>query len=82
MERLLLRLAKKWAAGIDMEDALLAAKNCNIRAQKAILNCIGEDYTEQERVNQAVKEYSTLLERLYSDEIEGSISIKLTQPGL
>jgi hypothetical protein len=27
MERLLLRLAKKWAAGIDMEDALLAAKN-------------------------------------------------------
>ena len=82
MERLLLRLVKKWAAGVDMEDALLAAKSCNIKGQKAILNCLGEDYTEEERINQTVKEYSTLLERLYSDEIEGCISIKLSQLGL
>jgi hypothetical protein len=51
MERLLLPLAKKWAAGIDMEDALFEAKNCNTKGQKAILNCLGEDYTEQERIN-------------------------------
>jgi proline dehydrogenase len=82
MEWLLLRLAKKWSAGIDMEDALLAAKNCNIKGQKAILNCLGEDYTEEERITQSVKEYSTLLKRLYSDEIEGCISIKLSQLGL
>jgi proline dehydrogenase len=82
IERLLLRLAKKWSAGIDMEDALLAAKNCNIKGQKAILNCLGEDYTEKERITQSVKEYSTLLKRLYSDEVEGCISIKLSQLGL
>jgi proline dehydrogenase len=65
-----------------MEDALLAAKNCNIKGQKAILNCLGEDYTEEERITQSVKEYSTLLKRLYSDEVEGCISIKPSQLGL
>jgi proline dehydrogenase len=82
IERLLLRMAKKWAAGVDMEDALLAAKNCNAKGQNAILNFLGEDFTQEERINQTVKEYSDLLERLYSDKIEGCISIKLSQLGL
>lgn len=82
MERLLLNLAKKWAAGDDMEDALMAAKNCNMKGQKAILNCLGEDYTDEERINQTIKEYSTLLERLYLSKIEGCVSIKPSQLGL
>ena len=82
MERLLIRLAKKWSAGADINDALLAAKNCNMKGQEAILNCLGEDYTEEEKINRTVKEYCTLLERLYDDEIEGCISIKLSQVGL
>ena len=64
MEPLLLRLVKKWAAGDDMEDALIAAKSCNMKGQKVILNYLGEDYTEEERINRAFKEYSNLLERL------------------
>jgi proline dehydrogenase len=82
VERLLLRLAKKWAAGDDMEDALMAAKSCNMKGQKAILNCLGEDYTEEERINQTIKEYSMLLERLYLRKVEGCISIKPSQLGL
>jgi proline dehydrogenase len=82
MERLLLILAKKWAAGDDMGDALIAAKSCNMKGQKAILNCLGEDYTDEERINQTIKEYSTLLERLYLSKVEGCISIKPSQLGL
>ena len=82
MERLLLNLAKKWAAGDDMEDALMAAKNCNMKGQKAILNCLGEDYTDEEKINQTIKEYSTLLERLYLSKVEGCVSIKPSQLGL
>jgi proline dehydrogenase len=82
MERLLLNLAKKWAAGDDMEDALIAAKSCNMKGQKAILNCLGEDYTDEERINQTIKEYSTLLERLCLSKVEGCISIKPSQLGL
>ena len=79
MERLLLNLAKKWAAGDDMEDALIATKSCNMKGQKAILNCLGEDYTDEERINQTIKEHSTLLERLYLSKVEGCVSIKPSQ---
>lgn len=82
MERLLLRLVKKWAAGGDIEDALIAAKNCNMKGQKAILNYLGEDLTEEERINRTIKEYSNLLERLYLSQIEGCISVKPSQLGL
>jgi len=47
-----------------MEEALIAAKSCNMKGQKVILNYLGEDYTEEERINRAFKEYSNLLERL------------------
>lgn len=82
MERLLLRLVKKWTAGDDMEDAIMAAKSCNMKGQKVIINYLGEDHTEEERIRQTLKEYSILLERLYSDQIDGCISVKPSQLGL
>jgi proline dehydrogenase len=82
MERLLLKLVKKWAAGDDMEDAITAAKSCNMKGQKAIMNYLGEDYTEEERIIRTMKEYSNLLERLYLDKIDGCISVKPSQLGL
>lgn len=82
MERLLFRLAKKWTAGHDIEAALTAAKACNIKGQKAILNYLGEDYTDEEKISQTIKEYSTLLERVYENKIEGCISVKPSQLGL
>jgi proline dehydrogenase len=82
MERLLMGLLKKWAAGQDMEDALIAAKSCNMKGQRAILNYLGEDYTEEEKINRTTKEYSDLLERLHADQIDGCISIKPSQFGL
>jgi proline dehydrogenase len=82
MERLLLRLVKKWTAGDDLEDALMAAKGSNTNGQKAIINYLGEDHTEVERIRGNMKEYSLLLGRLYSDKIHGCISVKPSQLGL
>jgi proline dehydrogenase len=82
MERLLMKLAKKWAAGQDIEDALIAAKSCNMKGQKAILNYLGEDNTEEGNINRTTKEYSDLLERLHADQIDGCISVKPSQLGL
>jgi proline dehydrogenase len=82
MERLLLKLVKKWAAGDDMQDAITAAKSCNMKGQKVIVNYLGEDYTEEERIIRTTKEYSNLLERLYLDKIDGCISVKPSQLGL
>jgi proline dehydrogenase len=81
-ERLLMKLVKKWAAGQEMQDALIAAKSCNMKGQKAILNYLGEDNSEEERINRTTKEYSDLLERMHADQIDGSISVKPSQLGL
>jgi proline dehydrogenase len=80
MERPLLRLVKKWTAGDDMEDALMAARSSNMKG--AIINYLGEDHAEVERIRRNMKEYSILLERLYSDKIDGCISVKPSQLGL
>lgn len=82
MERLLLRLVKKWAAGQDMKDALIVAKECNIKGQRAILNYLGEEYIEEERINRTTEEYSNLLDQLHAHQIDGCISIKPSQLGL
>jgi proline dehydrogenase len=82
MERLLTRLVKKWAAGQDMEDALIAAKSCNMKGQKAILNYLDEDNIEEEKINRTTKEYSDLLEQLHTEQIDGCISVKPSQLGL
>jgi proline dehydrogenase len=82
MERLLFRLAQRWTAGYDIEGAVTAAKISNMKGQGAILNYLGEDHTEEEKIRQTIKEYSTLLERLYINKIEGCISVKPSQLGL
>jgi proline dehydrogenase len=55
LEQLLLRMAKKWSAGINIEDALLAAQDCNIKGQKAILSYLGEDSIDEGRISRTVK---------------------------
>jgi proline dehydrogenase len=82
MERLLVSLVKRWAAGSSVEDAIVAAKNCNLTGQRVILNRLGEEYTEKNKINQVMEEYSEILRRLYLENIEGSISVKLSQLGL
>lgn len=82
IERLFYTLAKKWIAGYDIESALSDAKSCNFKGQEAILNYLGENYTDEEKINQTIKEYSELLERLYLNEITGCISVKPSQLGL
>ena len=70
------------AAGDDMGDALMAAKGCNTKGQKAIINYLGEDHIKEERISRTMKEYSILLERLYLDKIDGCVSVKPSQLGL
>lgn len=75
-------LVKRWAAGSSMEDAIMAAKNCNLKGQKVILNRLGEDYTKEYKIKQVMEEYSNLLRRLYLENVDGSISVKPSQLGL
>lgn len=82
LERLLFKVARKWVAGNDQNDAIASALSANSRGLGAILNFLGEDATDPDVIAATVKEYSSLFERIGRDSIRGSISIKPSQFGL
>ncbi len=48
----------------------------------AILNYLGEGYTQESEINKSTNEYLTLLNLLKTSNVRGSISVKPTQIGL
>jgi len=82
MERLLFRVARRWVAGYNTEEALVAALDSNSRGMSAILNFLGEDTTDVKIVDQTVKEYLSLMDLINKRKINGCVSIKPTQLGL
>jgi len=75
-------LVKKWIAGEKISDGLRRAKEANRKGMGALLDYLGEHYTDKKRVNQTVKEYLWLIDLIRKKKIRGSISLKLTQLGL
>jgi len=82
MERLLFRVAKKWVAGYDTDEAVAAALDSNSRGMSAILNFLGEDITDAKVVDQTVVEYLSLMDLMHARKVRGCVSAKPTQLGL
>jgi proline dehydrogenase len=82
LEKLLFRLSKKWIAGYNIDDALSYALNANEKGLCCIINYLGEELKNQDRIKKTVIEYKNLIKKMKESGIEGSISIKPTQIGL
>ena len=82
LERLLFRVAKKWVAGSNAEEALAAARNANEKGMGAILNFLGEETNDSEEIERTVSEYQSLMGAVGSGGVKGCISAKPTQLGL
>jgi proline dehydrogenase len=82
MERLLFKVARKWVAGYNIDEAIAAAKDANARGMGAILNFLGEETTKHEDVETNVQEYLSLIGRINSEKVIGCVSVKPTQVGL
>jgi proline dehydrogenase len=82
MERLLLRVARKWVAGRTADEAIAAARAANGRGMSAILNYLGENSTDEKQVSATVGEYLSLMDRIDSENVRGCVSAKPTQLGL
>ena len=82
MERLLFRVARKWVAGYDTNNALAAALDSNGRGMSAILNFLGEESVDERAVEQTVVEYISLMKQMHERKVMGCISAKPTQLGL
>jgi proline dehydrogenase len=81
-ERLLFRVAKRWIAGYSLEDAIRVAHDANSRNLRAILNRLGEHTPDEKLIQGYTEEYLRLLDRIRSEKIDGTISVKPSQIGL
>ena len=82
MERLLFRVAKRWVAGHNADEAIEIALDTNSRGMSVILNFLGEDITDAKLVETTVNEYLLLMDFMHGRNIQGCVSVKPTQVGL
>ena len=61
LERMLFKVSKRWIAGYSNADAISEASKSNQKGMSAILNYLGEGYTQESETDKSVKEYLTLL---------------------
>src|SRR5208337_1554082 len=81
-ELVLLRLAKRWISGVDLDSALADAKKANLRGMGAVVNFLGEEIRDPAIAESHTAEYLRLQQRISEDGIHGFASVKLTQLGL
>jgi proline dehydrogenase len=82
LEKMLFKVSKRWIAGYSNIEAISEARKSNDCGMSAILNYLGEGYTEESQIERSVLEYFSLLNLLKINDIRGSISVKPTQIGL
>jgi len=79
---LLLRLAKHWISGIDLDAARADAKKANSKGMGVVVNFLGEEITDPAIAESHAGEYLRLQQRISEEGIRGFASVKLTQLGL
>ncbi|MGD0396749.1 MAG: proline dehydrogenase family protein [Nitrososphaerales archaeon] len=81
-EVLLLRLAKHWISGVDLDSALADAKKANSKGMGVVVNFLGEEIKDPAAAESHAGEYLRLQQRISEEGIRGFASVKLTQLGL
>jgi len=76
------RLASRFIAGEEVEDALRVIRRLNSEGFLVTLDCLGESVLEAEAAEAACETYLQLLDRLATEKLNSHVSVKLTQLGL
>ena len=79
---LLRGLAQRYVAGEELADGIVVAQTLNTQGLLVSLDHLGESVTNPVQARQAVADYLEALEALAAEQVEGGISLKLTQLGL
>ncbi len=74
--------AGKWIAGQYISDAIAASRDLNRSNMTAIVNYLGELYTEKDKVEKTVNTYMKLVKEIKKGKVHAEISVKITQLGL
>jgi proline dehydrogenase len=76
------RVAMRFIAGEDIEDALKVVKMLNERGMTASIDYLGENVTDATTAQAATEVYRSVIERVEAAGIRANLSAKLTQMGL
>ena len=81
-EWVVLPLAKKWIAGVDLPAAIDSSKKANSRMIGVVVNFLGEEIKDPAAADASAGEYLRLQQALHDSKVNGFVSVKLTQLGL
>lgn len=76
------RVAARFVAGAELEDALAAARRLNDEGLLVTLDHLGENVETPDETRRAADDYLRSLERIDEGPVESTISLKLTHLGL
>jgi proline dehydrogenase len=76
------RLASRFIAGEELDDALAVIRRLNGEGFMVTLDCLGESVQEAAAAEAACETYLQLLDRLAVEKLDSHVSVKLTQLGL
>jgi len=74
--------SKRYVAGKSISDALEKTKELNSIGCVATIDVLGEDITTMEEATLSREESIHVLEAIYTNNLDGSLSVKLTSLGL
>ena len=81
-QRLLYPFAKKFFAGVTLEDAVARARFVNTLGMGATLDFLGEDVSDAKEADAAREGYARTIEAIAAGRLDASVAIKLTHIGL
>jgi len=76
------RIAHRFAAGIDIADALEAARRVNAAGASATIDNLGENAATADEARVSADLYHGLLDAIEGGDLQANISLKLSQVGL
>ncbi len=76
------RVSSRFAAGLEVKDAIAAARRINAMGAGVSIDNLGENVTNPEEARQSAQLYHELLDEIERDKLNANISLKLTHMGL
>lgn len=76
------RMSKRFVAGMEVEDALVATATCNAAGMSVSIDNLGENVTNAEEARESAALYHQLLDAIADRGLDANVSVKLTHMGL
>lgn len=76
------RVARRFVAGETQQEAVEAIQKLNAKGVMATVDILGESVTDKEATFQTVQQYLDVLDAIHQNNLQSSVSVKLTALGL